>query len=743
MMAESAEVVSPDGGESSSLTSLPEWILEYQRLDWHGFWEPTPMPSVQSRWDQWFAAPSPFQAFAARSTKMGCGGFSPEALANLVSEEKEFAALVDSTTDAAGWNYASAENRFDVPRSGGRAGQRFGDHLRRRWWGCGLSRPAVQQTHDESRDASVVSDSFISALNATLGNRTFSQIPMDPIAAVRRSQQDTAKYDEFCGRLSAWHDVDVAGELSVASFYMRAAYAYTARAGMIDSVSAGAMAFSVQKALFNTADHVDDFSNTDAFLEMMGLCQADLVHANWKTRGPFQSAFAVVRDHEMQWIVVAIRGTLSFQDVLTDAAAHSVRWRQGCAHEGVVKTAQYVVSSLYDILSKEAEARPHYRLVLCGHSLGGAVAAVAAADLRQQASWASTCIAYGVGTPGVMARCMSEELAEQQSVVTIVNGRDWAPRTSQTNVMELLDNLVDLSSLSSVQRLLTGGEIPEATIPDADVEQLPPGIIIQIHYDDKGGTNLLAAKATDYRHTMTTWADAHAHLPISYIQGILEGLEKMVTDGHDSLHGEAAQPEPETLSSFIAEPIPGNAGELVLDADARDEPQMAVRDVALQDGCTKDADGTEVADGAQGGGDVHLAGLNEECSTEEADSTRESACGVQQSPATVTEETVDLGAGDTSPCAGEFYNISDEPGDQSGPLPDGDDRVPHCSGTRSLSMSLKALYRIAQPQGAQEGIQRCAEDDGARQVLLPHWLCILRALDQKREVPGQGVKGLF
>ena len=297
--------------------------------------------------------------------------------------------------------YASKVDRFEEPRSGGRAGHRYGDHVRRRWWGRGLShQPAQGEAAPRGPDISEVSDSMLTALRAALGQRSFSQIPLDPIAAVRRSQRDTAKYNELCQRLPLWDDADIIGELCVAALYMRAAYGYAARAGMIDSVRAGAMTFSLQKVVFNVADDVDDFSNSQAFTNMMGLCSADVARASWKTRGPFQAAHVVARDHEMQWIVVAIRGTLSFQDILTDAAAQSVRFLDGFVHEGVAKTAQFVADSLHDLLAHEMQAWPGYRLVLCGHSLGGAVATIVAAKLREQAAWAKTCIAYGIGTPG-------------------------------------------------------------------------------------------------------------------------------------------------------------------------------------------------------------------------------------------------------------------------------------------------------------------------------------------------------
>ena len=117
-------------------------------------------------------------------------------------------------------------------------------------------------------------------------------------------------------------------------------------------------------------DDVDDASNRMAFLDMLALSDADIVCAQWKTNGPFCPVHVVARDHTMKWIVVAIRGTLSTKDILTDMAVNHIDFLEGTAHEGFVTAMKRLVNVLKDILQEELRAHSGYRLVLCGHSMG-------------------------------------------------------------------------------------------------------------------------------------------------------------------------------------------------------------------------------------------------------------------------------------------------------------------------------------------------------------------------------------
>ena len=126
--------------------------------------------------------------------------------------------------------------------------------------------------------------------------------------------------------------------------------------------------------------------------------------------------------------MVSVRGTLSLKDILTDCAVNSVPFLEGrlcqvCAaaascrlgaavclrHSSrglcqniseaaggpscscsfdyiyISPTICYFCQEIEDVLRKEMAAHKDYRLVFCGHSMGGAVSAMCVAMLRDKA----------------------------------------------------------------------------------------------------------------------------------------------------------------------------------------------------------------------------------------------------------------------------------------------------------------------------------------------------------------------
>jgi hypothetical protein len=88
-------------------------------------------------------------------------------------------------------------------------------------------------------------------------------------------------------------------------------------------------------------------------------------------------------DHDSKAVVLTCRGTLGFEDVLTDMTCDYdelvYRGKAYKVHMGIHASAQRLLSSRVLVTIKAAlEEFPEYGLVLCGHSLGGAVSAVLA-----------------------------------------------------------------------------------------------------------------------------------------------------------------------------------------------------------------------------------------------------------------------------------------------------------------------------------------------------------------------------
>ncbi|KAG6966337.1 hypothetical protein JG688_00006816 [Phytophthora aleatoria] len=204
----------------------------------------------------------------------------------------------------------------------------------------------------------------------------------------------------------------------------------------------------------------------------------DIVYASFRN-SVYQPAFAVMLDHERKEVVIAIRGTLSLEDCLTDAIAYGMsmddvadRW--GCdgsgeyAHQGFLTCAESIylelnrlgiLEMLFDENSTatiathgvnvcERGAYHDYGLVLTGHSLGAGTACLLSVMLRAKYPQLR-CFAFSppgcTMSPGLASRCA----AFTNSVVV---GDDIIARSSLTSAEALRDNVLDLIGRSKVNK---------------------------------------------------------------------------------------------------------------------------------------------------------------------------------------------------------------------------------------------------------------------------------------------------
>ncbi|KAI9809109.1 MAG: hypothetical protein M1825_002398 [Sarcosagium campestre] len=99
----------------------------------------------------------------------------------------------------------------------------------------------------------------------------------------------------------------------------------------------------------------------------------------------------VTLDHESKAVVLTCRGTLGFEDVLTDMTCDydEMRWRGKSyrVHKGIHASARRLLDGgggrVMATIKAALEEFPEYGFVLCGHSLGGGVASVLAILLSE------------------------------------------------------------------------------------------------------------------------------------------------------------------------------------------------------------------------------------------------------------------------------------------------------------------------------------------------------------------------
>ncbi|KAI5945498.1 diacylglycerol lipase-beta isoform X1 [Manis javanica] len=177
-----------------------------------------------------------------------------------------------------------------------------------------------------------------------------------------------------------------------------------------------------------------------SILHTTGLHYRDFLHISFHDK-VYELPFLVALDHRKESVVVAVRGTMSLHDILTDLSAESETLSLECevqdcsAHKGISQAARYIYQRLINdgILSQAFSIAPEYRLVIVGHSLGAGAAALLAIMLRNSYPQVRC---YAFSPPrGLLSKSLHEY--SKNFIVSLVLGKDVIPRLSVTNLEDL------------------------------------------------------------------------------------------------------------------------------------------------------------------------------------------------------------------------------------------------------------------------------------------------------------------
>lgn len=188
-----------------------------------------------------------------------------------------------------------------------------------------------------------------------------------------------------------------------------------------------------------------------SLIRKTGIQYEDVVVAKWESRVN-RPAYFIARDHHHKAIVLSVRGTMSFHDLLTDlccthkefnatanlstvteqlrkgriySALHisagdmydkAVK-RKRSGHVGMLDAARALQDDAEPTLTKELRLHPNYSLVLIGHSLGGGVASLLATLLERKVPSLKV---YTYGPP-----CVAPEHAKlHNNIVSVIGEGD-------------------------------------------------------------------------------------------------------------------------------------------------------------------------------------------------------------------------------------------------------------------------------------------------------------------------------
>lgn len=202
--------------------------------------------------------------------------------------------------------------------------------------------------------------------------------------------------------------------------------------------------------------------------------------------------FLVAADHSKQTIVVAIRGSMSMSDMVTDLNGQTDKLPiDDCpddwlCHRGMTRASEYVKRSLLEehILDRAFNCRPDlgskdYTLVLCGHSLGAGVAAILGILLRSRYP---TLKSYLYSPPGGILSLPAVEYTKQFAIGTLL-GNDVVPRLGIAQLERLRYHVLlsSKSSNKSASKILTRALCPSFCCGSNKVEYDPSQSLDLLH----------------------------------------------------------------------------------------------------------------------------------------------------------------------------------------------------------------------------------------------------------------------
>ena len=109
--------------------------------------------------------------------------------------------------------------------------------------------------------------------------------------------------------------------------------------------------------------------NIRTLLEYTGINKEDLLCAEFESNDQLPAYF-VALCHEKKKLVISIRGTYSFKDIVTDLNGKAGDFFSGHAHVGMAGAAFLLSEKLRPLVDEQLKKHPDYEVVVTGHSLG-------------------------------------------------------------------------------------------------------------------------------------------------------------------------------------------------------------------------------------------------------------------------------------------------------------------------------------------------------------------------------------
>ncbi|GAA5811701.1 hypothetical protein MFLAVUS_005142 [Mucor flavus] len=124
------------------------------------------------------------------------------------------------------------------------------------------------------------------------------------------------------------------------------------------------------------SDAMREHSDAKSIIEYLTIPKEDLLAYEFRSAEAFRPSYFIARDRFTNSIVLSIRGTMSVMDTLTDLVCEYEPWKGGFIHSGMKSSAMWFFRHVAPQLIAYSNEHSTTGLVIVGHSLGAATAAI-------------------------------------------------------------------------------------------------------------------------------------------------------------------------------------------------------------------------------------------------------------------------------------------------------------------------------------------------------------------------------
>lgn len=196
--------------------------------------------------------------------------------------------------------------------------------------------------------------------------------------------------------------------------------------------------------------------------------------------GRLLPAHVVLLDRVREELVVAVRGTHSISDVITDAMMTTrTHDKLGTVHEGIAAATAQLHERVMPLIERlRSEKRSIKRIVVTGHSLGAATSTMLALELKL-AHVGVPVVCFAFAPPPFMHEAAAKSDEARDTIFTVIAGDDMIPRSSLRGIVGVnraLQHLVQrMSDESPARRLLRLVSLVQSEFRDS---ALGPGLVV-------------------------------------------------------------------------------------------------------------------------------------------------------------------------------------------------------------------------------------------------------------------------